>query len=109
MRLIHRMRAVRPSPYKGSFAQVGRQFMKVLAVLLFSLYLPALHSKPTAPAPVDHSLVKKVRHRGTWYFAENGHAVYCYGPVLMVPVKEIGLQRVATFCRDGQTMVPLKD
>ncbi len=83
--------------------------MKVLAALLLSLSLPAVHPSPPPPAPVDHSLVKQVRHRGTWYFAENGHAVYCYGPVLLVPVKEIGLQRVATFCRDGQTMVPLKD
>jgi hypothetical protein len=83
--------------------------MKVLAALLFSLSLPALNPAPVAPAPVDHSQVKQVRHRGTWYFAENGHAVYCYGPILLVPIREIGLQKVATFCRDGQTMVPLKD
>ena len=83
--------------------------MKVLAALLLSLSLPALHPAPAPPAPVDHSLVKQVRHRGSWYFAENGHAVFCYGPVLLVPIREIGLQRVATFCRDGQTMVPLKD
>ncbi|HSS96124.1 MAG TPA: hypothetical protein VLK33_03805 [Terriglobales bacterium] len=83
--------------------------MKVLAVLLLSLSLPALHPAPAPRDPVDHLPVKQVRHRGSWYFAENGHAVYCYGPVLMVPIREIGLQRVATFCRDGQTMVPLKD
>ena len=83
--------------------------MKVLAALLLSLSLPALQPKPAPPAPVDHNQVRQVRHRGTWYFAENGHAVYCYGPVLLVPIREIGLQRVATFCRDGQTMVPLKD
>jgi hypothetical protein len=83
--------------------------MKVLAVLWFSLFLPALHPAPVPHAPVDHIVVQQVRHRGSWYFAENGHAVYCYGPVLLVPIREIGLQKVATFCRDGQTMVPLKD
>jgi hypothetical protein len=83
--------------------------MKVFVALLLSLSLPALNVITPPPAPVDHSLSQHARHRGTWYFAENGHAVYCYGPVLILPVKEGGLQRVATFCRDGQTMVPLKD
>lgn len=83
--------------------------MKVLAAFLLSLSLPALHPPAAPQAPVDHSFTRQVRHRGSWYFAENGHAVYCYGPVLLVPVRELGLQRVATFCRDGQTMVPLRD
>lgn len=84
--------------------------MKVLVALLLSLSFPALRVAPKPPAPVDHHVRTQTRHRGgTWYFAENGHAVFCYGPVLVVPVKERGLQRMATFCRDGQTMVPLKD
>ena len=83
--------------------------MKVLVGLLLSLSLPALHPAPATRTPVDHSFANHTRHRGTWYFAENGHAIFCYGPVLVIPVREGGLQRVATFCRDGQTMVPLKD
>ena len=83
--------------------------MKVLAALLLSLSFPSMQVGPKPPAPVDHSAIKQVRHRGSWYFAESGHAVFCYGPVLFVPLREGGLQRVATFCRDGQTMVPLKD
>jgi hypothetical protein len=84
--------------------------MKVLVALLLSLSFPALPVAPKPPAPVDHHVSRQAKRRGgTWYFAENGHAVFCYGPVLIVPVKESGLQRVATFCRDGQTMVPLKD
>jgi hypothetical protein len=46
---------------------------------------------------------------GRWYFAATGHAVYCYGPVMTVPTANGDLQRVATFCRDGGAVVPLKD
>ncbi len=41
--------------------------------------------------------------------AANGHAVYCYGPVMTVVDGLSGFHRVATFCRGDQTMVPLKD
>lgn len=46
---------------------------------------------------------------GRWYFAATGHAVYCYGPVMTVPSANGDLQRVATLCRDGSAIVPLKD
>ena len=39
------------------------------------------------------------RKGGRWYLADNGHAVYCYGPVRVLPQPEGGLQRVATFCQ----------
>jgi hypothetical protein len=83
--------------------------MKVLAALLFSLSFPAVQVAPAPRTPVDHKLTQRAPHQGSWYFAENGHAVYCYGPVVVIPSDDGGLQRVATFCRDGQTMVPLKD
>jgi hypothetical protein len=83
--------------------------MKVIAALLLSLSLPALHRTPEPRTPVDHTVAKQPHHHGSWYFAENGHAVYCYGPVVVVPISEGTLQRVATFCRGHQTMVPLKD
>lgn len=41
--------------------------------------------------------------------AANGHAVYCYGPVMTMPQAAGGLLRVATFCRGDLAMVPLKD
>jgi hypothetical protein len=41
--------------------------------------------------------------------AESGHAVFCYGPVMLVKGPDGGLQHVATFCRGGQAIVPLKD
>jgi hypothetical protein len=46
---------------------------------------------------------------GRWYFAASGHAVYCYGPVMTLPQANGDLQKVATFCRDGRAVVPLKD
>jgi hypothetical protein len=83
--------------------------MKVLTGLLLSLSLPVSHTALPPRTPVETAVVKRVQHRGIWYFAENGHAVFCYGPVLLVPDNQGVLQRMATVCRGGQTMVPLKD
>jgi hypothetical protein len=58
--------------------------------------------QPTSP-------ITKRAKGGRWYFAANGHAVYCYGPVMTIPQANGDLQRVATFCRDGSAVVPLKD
>jgi hypothetical protein len=82
--------------------------MKTLATLLLSLSLPGLHVSPPPRSPADHKVVQQAR-KGRWYFAENGHAVYCYGPVMIVPQANGSLQRVATFCQDDKTMVPLRD
>jgi hypothetical protein len=81
--------------------------MKALTLaLLFSLPLPKF-------APPPHSPVETAVHHphkgGKWYFAANGHAVYCYGPVMYVTEAQGGLTRVATFCQNDQAMVPLKD
>jgi hypothetical protein len=86
--------------------------MKALALLL-ALSLPGSRLAPPSRLPVDrpatHTATHQARKGGQWYFAQNGHAVYCYGPVMLVTQPLGGLQRVATFCRDNQTMVPLKD
>jgi hypothetical protein len=59
---------------------------------------------------MDHAATRPpARKGGRWYFAENGHAVYCYGPVRLLPQAEGGLLRVATFCQGDKNMVPLKD
>ena len=83
--------------------------MKILATLivLFSLPVPRLTPpiKPLAEqssAPVSHP-------RGKWYLAANGHAVYCFGPVKVINDPLTGMQRVATFCKGDQIVVPLKD
>jgi len=41
--------------------------------------------------------------------AANGHAIYCYGPIMTMPRADGELIHVATFCRGDKTMVPLKD
>ncbi len=82
--------------------------MKVLTLaLLFSLPIGPLSPQK----PLRQPTTQMTRHAkgGRWYFAANGHAVYCYGPGMTVPRANGDLQRVATFCRDGSAVVPLKD
>jgi hypothetical protein len=82
--------------------------MKVLTLaLLFSLTVSTL--MPQKPLHQPTSQLSKHSKGGRWYFAASGHAVYCYGPVMTVPGPSGDLQRVATFCRDGSAVVPLKD
>jgi len=82
--------------------------MKALALaLVLSLPVPRL-APPAQLSPAASQQLAK-RKGGQWYFAATGHAVYCYGPVVIMPQAQGGLLRVATFCRGDQTMVPLKD
>jgi hypothetical protein len=82
--------------------------MKVLTLaLLFSLHVGPL--TPQKPLRQPTSQLSKRSKGGRWYFAASGHAVYCYGPVMTVPGANGELQKVATFCRDGSAVVPLKD
>jgi hypothetical protein len=82
--------------------------MKVLTLaLLFSLPVTPLMPQKQLRQPTTP--IAKHAKGGRWYFAASGHAVYCYGPVMTVPRPNGNLQRVATFCRDGSAVVPLKD
>jgi hypothetical protein len=83
--------------------------MKALATLLLSLSVPGSHFAPPPRSPVDRTITQHARKGGRWFFAESGHAVYCYGPVRVVQQPQGGLQRVATFCQGEKPMVPLKD
>jgi len=82
--------------------------MKVLTLALL-LSLPVAQVIPPKPLrqPITHNT--KRSKGGRWYLAATGHAVYCYGPVMTVPRANGGLQKVATFCRDGSAVVPLKE
>jgi len=82
--------------------------MKTLALALV-LSLPVPKLSPPAQLSSTPSQQPAKRKGGQWYFAANGHAVYCYGPVMTIPQGQGGLARVATFCRGDRTMVPLKD
>jgi hypothetical protein len=82
--------------------------MKVLTLaLLFSL--PVTPWSPQKPPRQLSTPITKHAKSGRWYFAASGHAVYCYGPVMTLPLANGDLQKVATFCRDGSAVVPLKD
>lgn len=82
--------------------------MKALTLALL-LSLPI--AQVTPPQALREPALKTAKHTkgGQWYFAASGHAVYCYGPVMTVPRANGDLQRVATLCRDGSAVVPLKD
>jgi hypothetical protein len=80
-----------------------------LATLLVAFSLAAPRTVPV-PQPVSYRQTAPRSHpKGIWYLAENGHAVYCYGPVRLMTQPDGGLVRVATFCRGDQIVVPLRD
>jgi hypothetical protein len=85
--------------------------MKALTLaLLFGTTFSMTIAKPAAEP--DRRLTGHIEQHsksGRWYFAATGHAVYCYGPVMTLPQANGDLQKVATFCRDGRAVVPLKD
>jgi hypothetical protein len=74
-----------------------------LALLFIMTIAQSAHSDRRPIGHLDHS------KGGRWYFAASGHAVYCYGPVMTLPQANGDLQKVATFCKDGRAVVPLKD
>jgi hypothetical protein len=80
-----------------------------MKVLTLALLLSLTATQP--PQCVRYPIGKIEQHAkgGKWYLAATGHAVYCYGPVMTLPRPNGELQRVATFCRDGEPVVPLKD
>ena len=82
--------------------------MKALAFLL-ALSLPGNHISLPARQPVNVSVAHQTRPHGQWYLAETGHAVFCYGPVMMVKGPKGGIRRVATFCQGDSAMVTLRD
>lgn len=87
--------------------------MKAIAILILaSLPVPQvqlLRSADSQAQPHFKQQATAPQHKGKWYFARTGHAVYCYGPVMTLPNRQGEIERVATFCRGDQLLVPLKD
>jgi hypothetical protein len=86
--------------------------MKAVVVLLLATLPVPQVQLPKGPQPQAHFTQQAQaapKKGGKWYFARTGHAVYCYGPVMTVPNPAGDLERVATFCRGDQLLVPLKD
>jgi len=61
--------------------------------------------------PVVRISPAEPKKAGRWHMAENGHAVFCYGPVVTMNVFPEGSEpkRYATDCRGASKMVPLHD
>jgi hypothetical protein len=86
--------------------------MKAIAILvLASLPVPQISRPAAQPKPhfVQQQNAQASRKGGKWYLARTGHAVYCYGPVMTLTTVRGEIQRVATFCKGEQVVVPLKD
>ena len=49
------------------------------------------------------------RKRGRWHMAEDGHAVFCYGPVVTIRSLLGDPVRVATQCQGLSSNVPLHE
>jgi hypothetical protein len=84
----------------------------VLSILLVLTALaPALTQPVRRPLPPRQLATRRrpPRPKGKWFMASSGHAVYCYGPVMIVGTWDGGFARVATLCRGGRPMVKLKD
>ena len=90
-----------------------KRFVLTLCAALLSLAAFA----PAMTLPVQQTLKPRQlatryhppRPKGKWFMASSGHAVYCYGPVMIVGNWDGGFARVATICRGGVPMVKLKD
>ena len=88
--------------------------MRILCVLLLaSLPIPRVQA-PVATKQEPHQRLeqtaKAAPHKhGKWYFARNGHAVYCYGPVMTFINAHGDIEHVATFCHGDRLLVPLRD
>jgi hypothetical protein len=70
-------------------------------------------AKNTVPpqAAKEHPRVVNVepRKRGRWHMAEDGHAVFCYGPVVTINSLFGVPKRVATQCKGRSEVVPLHE
>lgn len=90
-----------------------KRFASVLCAAILSLaaFAPALTLPVQQPLTPRQLATRRhaPRPKGKWYMAGNGHAVYCYGPVMIVGTWDGGFARVATICRGGMPMVKLKD
>jgi hypothetical protein len=85
--------------------------MKSIAILILaSLPVPQI-SRPVTPEPhfAQQQSAKASKKGGKWYLTRTGHAAYCYGPVMTLTTVTGEIQRVATFCKGEQVVVPLKD
>ena len=79
-------------------------------LLLASVGLFAKSTTPPPPAKRNPRVVNiEPKRRGRWHMAEDGHAVFCYGPVLTINSLFGVPKRVATQCKGRSEVVPLHE
>ena len=79
--------------------------MVVLGATAWAKSTPPPRSPKEQPRLINPEPLK----RGRWHMAEDGHAVYCYGPVVTINTLFGDPKRVATECRGRSANVPLHD
>jgi hypothetical protein len=85
-----------------------------MLLTLLAIALPASANVPAyrkpLPQPQPTFAERKVANSGgRWYMAQDGHAVYCYGPTRMIPAPDGGFQKIVTFCRGDKVIVTLHE
>ena len=83
-----------------------------LALLLLVLSATACAKSTLPPQPVKERprvVNPEPVKRGRWHMAEDGHAVFCYGPVVTINALFGDPKRLATECRGRSPNVPLHD
>ncbi len=87
------------------------RLLAVALLLTGSLFAKSTLPLPTPPLKLKSQPVLKpgTKSKGRWHMAENGHAVYCYGPVIVQNAFSNEPKRYATQCRGTVNPVPLHD
>jgi hypothetical protein len=83
-----------------------------LALLLLVISATACAKSIVPPQPSKQPprvISPEPLKRGRWHMAEDGHAVFCYGPVVTINALFGDPKRVATQCRGRSANVPLHD
>jgi hypothetical protein len=84
----------------------------LLPILLLPTMLFASIPTVTRPPLPQKELVTSIQKNhsgGKWYMADDGHAIYCYGPQRLIPGPDGNLMKIATFCRGDRAIVKLRD
>jgi len=79
----------------------------LLPTLVFASIPTVTH--PPLPQKELVGTIQKNHSGGRWYMAADGHAIFCYGPTMLIRDAEGDFSKVATFCRDGRAIVKLKE
>ena len=86
-----------------------RMRVAMLLVILSATALAKITLPPRVPKETPRVINPEPLKRGRWHMAEDGHAVFCYGPVVTMNTLFGDPKRVATECRGRSPNVALHD